>query len=332
MCSLRTPGPSPSLTVTALTLVATLTAALSLTAHAQTAETHSTLPTSSASPASPAPSAAADGINAAYKSPSAAGPATTVQPTTDQPSTGNILGTVLDVNGAEVPNATVALENIGSGSTRTSITNNDGFFKFDAVEQGRFSLTVTSTGFAPWTSSEIAIQTGQSYDLPAVALQIASATTDVEVTVSQHDIAEDQMHYAERQRVLGVFPNFYVSYLPHAVPLSSSQKFRLALITSADPVTIAIPGVIAAVEQSQDSYNGYGQGVAGFSRRFGAASADSAISMMITDAVLPSLLHQDPRYFYKGTGSVRSRALYAVAPPSSARATTAAGSQITPSY
>jgi hypothetical protein len=144
-------------------------------------------------------------------------------------------------------------------------------------------------------------------------LQIASTMTDVEVTATRHDIAEDQMHFEESQRVLGVFPNFYVSYVRNPAPFSTGQKFRLALRTSADPVSIAIPAVIAGAEQWQNSFSGYGQGAAGYAKRFGASSADSLISTMIGDAILPSLLHQDPRYFYKGTGSIHSRALYAIA-------------------
>jgi hypothetical protein len=192
-------------------------------------------------------------------------------------------------------------------------TDSAGSFKFDSIEPGRFSLTITSTGFAAWVSPSLTLHTGQTYAIPPAALQVASTMTEVEVTVTRHDIAEDQMHFEENQRVLGVFPNFYVSYVRNPPSFSAGQKFRLALRTSVDPISIAVPGVIAGVEQSQNGFSGYGQGAAGYAKRFGASSADSAISIMITDAILPSVLRQDPRYFYKGTGSIRSRALYAVA-------------------
>jgi len=148
--------------------------------------------------------------------------------------------------------------------------------------------------------------------MPPVALEVASAMTNVEVTVTRHDIAEDQMHFEEKQRVLGIFPNFYASYIWHAAPLSTGQKFRLALRTSIDPVSIAIPAIIAGTEQSEDTFNGYGQGAQGFAKRFGASYADSVSSAFFAGAILPSLLHQDPRYFYKGTGSIMSRAFYAI--------------------
>jgi hypothetical protein len=309
MCCLRTSGP--------LILTALLIAMLSLTAHAQSPNTLSgpASPSNSAStetPPSTPPSADLEDPTAG-KLPNAPGPHTLTPPAPGPQFGGTILGTVLDANGAEISDALVTLEDTDSKVDRTLTTDGSGFFKFDAVEPGRFSLTVTSTGFTPWVSPDFALQTGQCYDMPAVALKIASAMTEVEVTATRHDIAEDQMHFAEKQRVLGVFPNFYASYIWNAAPLSAGQKFHLALRTAADPVSIAIPAVIAAYEQSQNQFSGYGQGAQGFAKRFGASSADSLISDMIGDAILPTIFRQDPRYFYKGSGSIASRALYAIA-------------------
>jgi hypothetical protein len=300
MCSLRISGP--------LILPALLTAMLSLQAHGQPLQLR--LGTSGQT-TTPAHSPALADFTG--KLPEEPGPSIVTRQPVSQPSSGNIIGTVFDANGAQITDALVTLENTDSKTQRTLTTDSAGSFKFEAVEAGNFNLTITSTGFSPWVATDLALNPGQSYAVPPVALEIASAMTDVEVTVSRHDIAEDEMHFAEKQRVLGVFPNFYVSYISNAAPLSSGQKFHLALVTSVDPVSIAIPGIIAAIEQSQDSYSEYGQGAQGFAKRFGASSADSLISTMITDAILPSVLHQDPRYFYKGTGSIRSRALYAIA-------------------
>jgi Carboxypeptidase regulatory-like domain len=306
MCSLRLSAP--------FILTALLTTTLSLHAHAQLPQTHPGSSFTSTRTTAPTPFPALPTPIDIFGNKLLDAPASHIA--TETPAdrqSGSILGTVLDAGGAEVSDALVTLENTSSGTLRTLTTDASGFFKFDAVEPGKFNLTITSNGFAPWFSPDVGIQTGQSCDLPSIVLQIASATTDVEVSYTRHDLAEDQMHSAEKQRVLGIFPNFYVSYVSNAAPLSSSQKFRLALRTTVDPVSIAIPGVIAAIEQSQSGYNGFGTGPQGFAKRFGAASADSAIGMMLTDAILPSVLHQDPRYFYKGTGSIRSRAFYAVA-------------------
>jgi hypothetical protein len=234
-------------------------------------------------------------------------------PPADAQFAGSILGTVQDTEGAEIPNAVVTLENTRSKVERTLTTDETGFFKFDAVEPGHFNLTVTSAGFNPWVANNLALHTGESYDVPSVALEVASAVTSVVVTATRHEVAEEQMHFEEKQRVLGVFPNFYASYVWNAAPLSAGQKFRLALRTSIDPVSIAIPAVIAGVEQSQNSFSGYGQGTQGYAKRFAASYTDSLTSTFIGGAILPAILRQDPRYFYKGTGSIRSRAFYAIA-------------------
>jgi hypothetical protein len=139
------------------------------------------------------------------------------------------------------------------------------------------------------------------------------STTEVEVAFTRRDMAEEEIHVEERQRVLGAIPNFYVSYSSNPEPLSSGQKYRLAWKTSVDPISIAISAGIAGVEQSQNVFSGYGPGAKGYAKRFGAVYADGFVGTFLADAVFPSLLHQDPRYFYKGTGSIRSRALFAIA-------------------
>jgi hypothetical protein len=306
MCSLR---------VSSLGIpTALLTATLSLQMHAQSPQTKSATtppPIRTTSLALATPSTVPGNI-AANRLPEAPGSHIVTEPPANQ-SVGSISGAVVDTNGDEVPGAMVALENTDSRLQRTLTTDGSGSFKFDAVEPGKFNLTITSEGFTAWGATALALDPGESYQLPPVALHIAPAMTEVEVNFTKHDIAEEQMTYAEKQRVLGVFPNFYASYVWDAAPLSAGQKYRLALRTMIDPVTIAIPAGIAGIEQGQNGFSGYGQGVQGYAKRFGASYTDSFTSTMLGDAVLPSILHQDPRYFYKGTGSIRSRALYAIA-------------------
>jgi hypothetical protein len=316
MRGLRTSGP--------FILTALLTATLSPHAHAQPPQIRSapTAPSTqmpaqisapiSAQTSSPAPPSSDPEDLGANRLPDAPDSHLVNQPAPDPQSGGTILGTVLDSNGAEIPDALVTLENTDSKVDRTLTTDGSGFFKFDSVKPGRFNLTVSSTGFTPWVSTGFALQTGQCYDVPAVSLKVASNLTEISVTATRHDIAEDQMHFAEKQRVLGVIPNFYASYIWNAAPLSSGQKFRLALRTTTDPVSIVTPAFIAGFEMSQNDFPGYGPGARGFSRRFGASYTDGLTSTMFGDAILPSILHQDPRYFYKGTGSITSRALYAM--------------------
>lgn len=226
---------------------------------------------------------------------------------------GTIHGTVMDSNGNVVVGALVTLESDAQKAHRTLLTDSAGFFNFTGLEPGTFQITVTAQGFTAWSGTKIVLSPGEYYEAPEIALRVASANTSVRVVFSRQDLAEEQMKAEEKQRVLGVFPNFYTSYVWNAEPLSTKQKFQLAWRTSIDPVTFAITGIVAGIEQWQNDFSGYGQGSEGYAKRFGASYADGFIGNMIGGAILPSLLHQDPRYYYKGTGSIRSRALYAIA-------------------
>jgi hypothetical protein len=115
--------------------------------------------------------------------------------------------------------------------------------------------------------------------------------------------------------VLGIIPNFYVSYVPDAVALTPKQKFELAWRSSVDPFTFVSVGAIAAIKHSGNGLSGYGQGAQGYAQRYGASYGDVVIGTFLGSAIMPSLLKQDPRYFYKGTGSKRSRLFYALASP-----------------
>jgi hypothetical protein len=108
-------------------------------------------------------------------------------------------------------------------------------------------------------------------------------------------------------------PNFYVVYYKNPAPLTAKQKFHLAWRSTIDPVSFLGSGFIAGVEQATDSFQGYGQGAAGYGKRYGASFADGAISTFLGGAILPALFHQDPRYYYQGTGSTMSRVKHAIA-------------------
>jgi hypothetical protein len=143
-------------------------------------------------------------------------------------------------------------------------------------------------------------------------LNVASAVTEVRVGLTRQEVAQEQVKIEETQRVLGIIPNFYVSYVPNAAPLSAKQKFQLAARTVVDPFTLVVVAGTAGVEQWQNHFIGYGQGLQGYAKRFGANYADTVSGTFIGGAILPSILKQDPRYFYKGTGSFHSRFVYAV--------------------
>lgn len=198
------------------------------------------------------------------------------------------------------------------GRGQDEFSDENGRFTFTGVAPGSFQLTITSPGFTSQGTSGT-LHAGESYAVPPVTLTLATAVTEIQVALSREEIAEAEIKDQEKQRILGFVPNFYVSYVSDAAPLTAKQKFELAWKTTIDPVNFAITGVIAGIEQSQDVFNGYGQGAQGYAKRFGSAYADGVTSTFIGGAILPTLFKQDPRYFYKGTGSRRSRALYAIA-------------------
>jgi hypothetical protein len=219
---------------------------------------------------------------------------------------------VVDQSGAVVAGARVKLTGEDPSASQEVLSANDGSFSFTSAAPGTFQLTITAAGFATQISSGI-LHAGENYVAPVAALAVATAVMDVEVGVSQVEVAEEQMKVEEKQRVLGVLPNFYVSYIPDAAPLNSKQKFKLAWKTVIDPFTLVFVGGAAGVEQWQNHFVGYGQGAQGYAKRFGAGYADTVSGTFIGGAILPSILKQDPRYFYKGTGSTPARFLYAIA-------------------
>lgn len=229
----------------------------------------------------------------------------------DQPLTGCISGSVLDQSGAVVPGAVVKVTITGQPVNQQAITGNNGQFFIANIAPGAFQLTVSSSGFAPKTLAGD-LRAGEIDTVPPIVLNVASSITEVRVGLTQQEVAQEQIKIEETQRVLGIIPNFYVSYVPNAAPLTRKQKFQLAARTVVDPFTLVVVAGTAGVEQWQNHFIGYGQGLQGYAKRFGANYADTVSGTFIGGAILPSILKQDPRYFYKGTGSFHSRFLYAI--------------------
>lgn len=225
--------------------------------------------------------------------------------------TGVVEGRVQDPDGAWIAGARIRLEMGQARLSRTAETDALGRFVFRGVPAGAYRLTVTDPGLASWNTAGD-LRAGTAVDLDEIALGKAVVSAEVQVTAEQTEIAQAQVQLAEKQRVLGVIPNFYAAYVWNAEPLNARQKFQMAWRMSVDPVSILTSGSMAGIEQAQNSFAGYRQGARGYSRRFGAAYADYVSSTMLGQAVFPALLRQDPRYFVKGKGSVVSRGLYAI--------------------
>jgi hypothetical protein len=229
---------------------------------------------------------------------------------------------VVDASGAVVAGARVMLTRDeqpvkdpslkGESLSQEVLSGDDGRFSFANIPPGPFRLAITATGFAMQTFSGV-LHSGDVQTVPPIALAVATTVTDVEVELTRTEVAEQEIKVEEKQRVLGAIPNFYVSYVSDAVPLTSKQKFEIAWKTVVDPFTFVVVGGAAGVEQAQNHFSGYGQGAQGYGKRFGAGYADTVAGTFIGGALLPSILKQDPRYFYKGVGSVASRFLYSIA-------------------
>ncbi len=230
-----------------------------------------------------------------------------------QLATGHITGTVTDVNGDTLSGATVTLQGPNPGDTRVLESNENGFFDFDHLAAGAYHVVVSAKDFSDWTSPELSLSPSQYMILPNCELRV-SVTTTVNVAYRPEEIATEQVQVEETQRVLGIIPNFYVVYDPNPAPLTTKLKYHLALKTSTDAVTLLGVGAFAAINQAGDTPN-YKQGWDGYGERLGAAAANGLSDIMIGGAILPSLLHQDPRYFYQGTGTTKSRVLHAMSSP-----------------
>jgi hypothetical protein len=228
------------------------------------------------------------------------------------PKSGSISGIVVDQSGAVVADVKITLAQQGMVSKREALSDSNGYFLFLDVAPGPFQIAYEASGFATVQTSGV-LQPGENYIVPQITLAIPSANVDVEVRMSSEQVAEEEVKVEEKQRVLGVIPNFYVSYVPNAAPLTTKLKFQLAWKSTIDPFSFLITGAIAGVQQAENDFSGYGQGVTGYARRYGAAYGDFVSGTFIGGAILPSLLKQDPRYFYKGIGSRKSRFFYAIA-------------------
>jgi hypothetical protein len=130
---------------------------------------------------------------------------------------------------------------------------------------------------------------------------------------SKHELAEEQIKEEEHQRLAGIVPSFNVTYHSDAVSLTPAEKFKLQFRASIDPYTFTLALIVAGLGEANDSNTGYGWGPEGFAKRASAAYADNVIGNTLGNAVLPSILHQDPRYFRMGHGPIRRRVLYSFA-------------------
>lgn len=227
-------------------------------------------------------------------------------------ATAAISGTVLDKNGDVIQGARVKLSKPETPGTLREIKSGPtGQFEFSDVKPGTYIVTVSGEGMTTFVSKPIAVRADEPVIVPQVVLGIAAATTSVTV-MDKEEASIQQVHIAEQQRVLKVFPNFYSSFDWNAPPILAKQKYRLAARTLIDPVSFLTTGAIAGAEQYQNVFPSFGGGLEGYGKRYAAAFASHGSAELLTRAVFPSIFHTDPRYFIMGKGSTHARALHAI--------------------
>src|SRR5580658_442981 len=131
----------------------------------------------------------------------------------------------------------------------------------------------------------------------------AADSSDAEKSL--HDKAQEQLKAEEHQRVLGVMATFNTTRNRDALPLTTKQKFQLFFKSETDPWPFGLAAFVAGLGMAEDTYPEWGQGAQGYAKRYGAAYSDAFIGNFFGNAVLTSLLKEDPRYFQKGTGSAK---------------------------
>lgn len=238
------------------------------------------------------------------------------RPIEASPDAPELSGTVTDVGGDLIPGATVTLDSTHPATHQTKVADDSGFFQFNGLNSGAtYRVTVSAKGFESWVSAPVVLTAGQFFDVPDIKLKPETAVSSVTVYSSTEQIATEQVEIEEQQRIMGFIPNFYVVYdAKSAVPMTTKLKFQMAYRASIDPVSILGAAALAGMNQAGNTPN-YRQGAIGYGERFGQAYADGLTDVLFGGAVLPSLLHQDPRYFYQGTGTVKSRLMHAMAAP-----------------
>lgn len=154
---------------------------------------------------------------------------------------------------------------------------------------------------------------GQAAPAQASPGSSSSQTPGSEAEKTQREKAAEQLKEQESQRIVGVLPQFNISYRADAAPLSASQKMGLAFRTAVDPATFGVAFIVAGLHEALDEDTGFGWGIEGYGKRSGAAYLDSFNGTIIGNGILPAILRQDPRYFRLGHGTVKHRILYALA-------------------
>lgn len=233
---------------------------------------------------------------------------------TSRVDVGVMRGLVTDTEGVPIIGAAIRIVSSGSGGSaaavRDALTDRDGKFVAPGLFVGTYQVAASYKGFDTLTV-QADVQAGSTVELAPFALKLSTVDTVIDV-LPQDVLRRQELHAEEAQKLGGILPNFYVSYRWDAPALTTHEKYLLAFRNVRDPGNLFLVGTVAAVQQATDGFNGYGQGAKGYGRRYGADLGNLVFGTFLGGAVYPSLFHQDPRYFYKGTGTFKARLGYAL--------------------
>jgi len=224
---------------------------------------------------------------------------------------GSIAGTVVDASGAPVVRVRVTLTRDTGRVERETQSTGTGHYAFMDVAAGEYRLTFIADGFATRTVTG-ELRVGEAVTLPETVLAVAAFSSEVNVTPTETEIAEAQIKQAEKQRIGGIIPNYFASYDRDAAPLNARQKFELTWKGFVDPTAFMGVAIDAGISQVRNTNPGFGRGAQGYWKRYGTSYAEFVTERVIAKVVTPVVFKQDPRYFYQGTGSAKSRFGYAV--------------------
>lgn len=144
-------------------------------------------------------------------------------------------------------------------------------------------------------------------------MRIAAGVAALLFVISATAFCQQSSDDESPKRIFGIVPNFRTAPMPVPYkPVSTKEKYKLARQDALDRGTFVLAGLFAAQSQLTNSNPSFGQGAAGYARYYGTSYADFFIGDYMTEAIYPSFLHQDPRYFRRGTGGVWSRFGYSV--------------------
>jgi len=163
----------------------------------------------------------------------------------------------------------------------------------------------------PWLAA--ATLWGQTPDpsQPPVATSVPATDHEKDKDRAQSD-GGDQVSGTSKDRIFYTLPNFLtLENAGHDPPLTPAEKFKVVARSSFDPVEFVWYGALAGMGQAENSEPAFGQGADGYAKRYGMQFADGTIENFMSKAILPSLLHQDPRYFQLGKGGFWHRVRYA---------------------